>query len=171
MFSITGITGNVGGYVAHHLLAAGLPVRAVVRDGRKGAAWAERGCEVAIADITDAPALASAFKGAEGVFVLVPPNFDPALGFPEAQEIAATLKYALEKGRPGTVVYLSTIGVAPGQPKGDDARNSRRRVRHFERCSGARCGQLHFELLSCRRGGRAGLAWLRARTGDSGCRS
>src|SRR5437868_14805330 len=85
MFAITGITGNVGGNVAHHLLAAGRPIRAVVRDGRKGDAWAERGCEVAIADITDAAALASAFKGAEGVFVLVPPNFDPALGFPEAQ--------------------------------------------------------------------------------------
>src|SRR6202163_1096136 len=110
MFSITGITGNVGGNVAYHLLAAGRPIRAVVRDGRKGDAWAERGCEVAIADITDAAALASAFKGAEGVFVLVPPNFDPALGFPEAQEIAATLKSALEKARPGRVVYLSTIG-------------------------------------------------------------
>src|SRR6266478_2471465 len=110
MFSITGITSNVGGNVAYHLLAAGRPIRAVVRDGRKGDAWAERGCEVAIADITDAAALASAFKGAEGVFVLVPPNFDPALGFPEAQEIAATLKSALEKARPGRVVYLSTIG-------------------------------------------------------------
>jgi NAD(P)H dehydrogenase (quinone) len=110
MFSITGITGNVGGNVAYHLLAAGRPIRAVVRDGRKSDAWAERGCEVAIADITDAAALASAFKGAEGVFVLVPPNFDPALGFPEAQEIAATLKSALEKARPGRVVYLSTIG-------------------------------------------------------------
>jgi NAD(P)H dehydrogenase (quinone) len=116
MFSITGITGNVGGNVAYHLLAAGRPIRAVVRDRRKGDAWAERGCEVAIADITDAAALASAFKGAEGVFVLVPPNFDPALGFPEAQEIAATLKSALEKARPGRVVYLSTIGAQASEP-------------------------------------------------------
>src|SRR3981081_4116472 len=107
MFSITGITGNVGGNVAYHLLAAGRPIRAVVRDGRKGDAWAERGCEVAIADITDAAALASAFKGAEGVFVLVPPNFDPALGFPEAQEIAATLKSALEKELPAKLANPS----------------------------------------------------------------
>jgi NAD(P)H dehydrogenase (quinone) len=116
MFSITGITGNVGGNVAHHLMAAGRSVRAVVRDGSKGAAWAERGCEVAIADIADADALASAFKGAEGVFVLVPPNFDPASGFPEAREIAATLKSALEKARPGRVVYLSTIGAQASEP-------------------------------------------------------
>jgi NAD(P)H dehydrogenase (quinone) len=46
MFAITGITGNVGGNVAYHLLAAGRPIRAVVRDRRKGDAWAERGCEV-----------------------------------------------------------------------------------------------------------------------------
>ncbi|NEK55948.1 NmrA family NAD(P)-binding protein, partial [Rhizobium leguminosarum] len=32
MFAITGITGKVGGAVARQLLAAGQPVRAVVRD-------------------------------------------------------------------------------------------------------------------------------------------
>src|SRR5258706_6371221 len=116
MFSITGITGNVGGSVANRLLAAGRPIRAVVRDGRKGDAWAERGCEVALADITDAAALASVFNGAEGVFVLVPSNFDPALGFPEARQIATALKSALEKARPGRVVYLSTIGAQASEP-------------------------------------------------------
>jgi uncharacterized protein YbjT (DUF2867 family) len=48
--------------------------------------------------------------------VLVPPNFDPALGFPEAKGIAATLKSALEKARPGRVVYLSTIGAQASEP-------------------------------------------------------
>ena len=81
MFAITGITGNVGGNVARNLLAAGRPVRAVMRDVRKGDGWAERGCELATADILDVSALASAFEGTEGVFVLVPPNFDPAPSF------------------------------------------------------------------------------------------
>ncbi len=84
MFAITGITGNVGGNVARNLLAAGRPVRAVMRDVRKGDGWAERGCELSTADILDVSALASAFEGAEGVFVLVPPNFDPAPSFAEA---------------------------------------------------------------------------------------
>jgi len=110
MFAITGITGNVGGEVAGNLLAANRPVRAVVRDVRKGAPWAERGCEVALAHIDDAAALAAAFQGAEGVFVLVPPTFDPAPGFPEAQARAAILRSALERARPERVVYLSTIG-------------------------------------------------------------
>jgi uncharacterized protein YbjT (DUF2867 family) len=47
MFAITGITGNVGGVVAQTLLAAGQPVRAVVRDAAKGEAWTQLGCELA----------------------------------------------------------------------------------------------------------------------------
>ena len=90
MYAITGITGNVGGSVANSLLAAGRPVRAVMRNVGKGDVWAERGCEVVKADIADATSLASAFRGAEGVFVLVPPNFDPAPGFPEARTTAAS---------------------------------------------------------------------------------
>jgi uncharacterized protein YbjT (DUF2867 family) len=110
MFAITGITGNVGGELARTLLAARKPVRAVVRDARKGATWAGFGCEVAIADIEDVAALTAAFEGTEGVFVMVPPRFDPLPGFPEARKTAAILKAALEGARPGRVVYLSTIG-------------------------------------------------------------
>ena len=110
MFAITGVTGNVGGEVARSLLGAKRPVRAVVRDARKGAEWAGFGCEVSIADIGDVAALAAAFEGAEGVFVLVPPSFDPQPGFPEAQRTAETLKAAIEMAHPERVVYLSTIG-------------------------------------------------------------
>jgi NAD(P)H dehydrogenase (quinone) len=107
MFAITGITGNVGGEVARNLLASKQPVRAVVRDRRKGEAWSQLGCGLAHADINDAGALTSAFKGAESVFVLIPPNFDPSPDFHEARATAATLKSAIEAARPGRVVYLS----------------------------------------------------------------
>lgn len=110
MFAVTGITGQVGRAVARNLLQAGKQVRAVVRDSNKGENWAREGCQVAIADIYSAAALGEAFQGAEGVFVLAPPVFDPEPGFPEARKIAAAVKEALEKGRPGRVVYLSTIG-------------------------------------------------------------
>jgi hypothetical protein len=83
MFAVTGITGQVGGVVARVLLAAGLEVRGVVRDPVKGEDWANQGCEVAVAEMNDAVALARAFDGAEAVFILLPPNFDPAPGFPE----------------------------------------------------------------------------------------
>jgi uncharacterized protein YbjT (DUF2867 family) len=110
MFAITGITGRVGGGVACDLLDAGLPVRAIVRNPAKGADWVARGCEVAIADLHDVDALTRAFAGTEGVFVLVPPNFDPAPGFPEVRAIVAAVKSALAAAQPAKVVCLSTIG-------------------------------------------------------------
>src|SRR5580700_8395418 len=116
MYAITGITGNVGVSVANNLLSAGRPVRAVMRNVGKGDVWAERGCEVVPADIADATSLVSAFKGVEGVFVLVPPTFDPAPGFPEARAPAASLNSALERADPGKVVYLSTIGAQAREP-------------------------------------------------------
>jgi NAD(P)H dehydrogenase (quinone) len=115
MFALTGITGNVGGEVARNLLAAKLPVRGVARDVGKCDAWAQRGCEVVAADINDAAALTAAFRGAEGVFAVVPPNFDPSPDFREARAIAESLRTALDAARPGKVVYLSTIGAQARQ--------------------------------------------------------
>jgi NAD(P)H dehydrogenase (quinone) len=110
MFAITGITGKVGGEVARSLQVARKSVRAVLRDVRKGAAWERIGCEVAVAEMDDAAALTAAFEGAEGVFVLLPSNFDPAPDFPEVRATVAALQAALEAARPGKVVCLSTIG-------------------------------------------------------------
>jgi uncharacterized protein YbjT (DUF2867 family) len=116
MYAIMGTTGQIGGVIARTLLAANQPVRAIVRDAGKGQSWSERGCEVALATIEDAASLAAAFRGAEGVFVLVPPNFDPLSGFPEAQEIGKTMRAALVQANPARVVYLSTIGAQASEP-------------------------------------------------------
>ena len=107
---MTGITGKVGGIVARTLLAAGLPVRAVVRDADKGRAWAEKGCEVAVASIADAEGLKKAFSGVDGVFLMTPPDFDPEPGFPKTHEAIAAVKAAIVAARPGKVVFLSTLG-------------------------------------------------------------
>ncbi|OWJ65336.1 NAD(P)H-binding protein [Inquilinus limosus] len=115
MYAITGITGQVGGTLARQLLAAGEKVRAVVRDARKGEAWAAQGCEVAVAGLDDAAALTKAFAGTTAVFVLAPPVFDPAPGYPEACRLAGTLVQALTAARPGRVLELSTIGADAAQ--------------------------------------------------------
>lgn len=116
MYAITGITGQVGGVVGRTLLAAKQKVRAVVRNAAKGEEWAALGCEVALADLADAAALTSAFRGAQGVFVLPPPNFDPSPDFPEARAIGAALRAALAAARPARVVHLSTIGAQSSRP-------------------------------------------------------
>ncbi|ALL71650.1 putative nucleoside-diphosphate-sugar epimerase (plasmid) [Paraburkholderia caribensis MBA4] len=110
MFAITGITGKVGGAVARRLLAAGQPVRAVVRDITRAGPWAERGCELATARMEDASSLTAAFEGAKGVFVLPPSEFDPEPGFPEARAVIDAVSAAIVKARPEKVVCLSTIG-------------------------------------------------------------
>ena len=115
MYAIMGITGQIGGGVARTLLAARQPVRAVVRDASKGHSWADCGCEVALASIENVASLTAAFRGAEGVFVLVPPNFDPAPEFSEARATGVALRSALGAARPARVVYLSTIGAQASQ--------------------------------------------------------
>jgi len=114
-YVITGVTGQVGGAVAHALLANNKSVRAVVRDAAKGAAWAALGCEVAIADMNDTAALTTAFLGAAGVFFLLPPTFDPSPGFPEARAQIEAAAAALRAALPAKVVCISTVGAQATQ--------------------------------------------------------
>ncbi|MBA8876461.1 NmrA family NAD(P)-binding protein [Phyllobacterium myrsinacearum] len=110
MYAITGITGKVGGAMARELLASGKSVRAIVRNLGKAGEWQALGCEIAIADMGDEAALTRAFRGAEGVFILPPSNFDPLPGFPEARAEATIIRDALQAAQPGKIVCLSTIG-------------------------------------------------------------
>lgn len=110
MYAITGITGKVGGAMARALLAAGQPVRAVVRDARKGEAWAALGAEVALAGMEDPRALTEAFTGAAAVFILPPSEFDPEPGYPEAKSVIDNVVAALTAARTQRVLCLSTIG-------------------------------------------------------------
>ena len=67
---VTGATGKQGGAVARHLLAAGAPVRILVRDPAKTAvqALAAAGAEVVVGDMLDPESLRRGFDGAHGVF-------------------------------------------------------------------------------------------------------
>ena len=116
MYAITGITGQVGGAVARTLLAQGASVRAIARDPQKLEPWAAQGCGTAIAEIGDVGALTQAFTGVEGVFILLPPVFDPSPDFAEARALIAAIRAALVAARPARVVALSTIGADAPHP-------------------------------------------------------
>ena len=116
MFAVTGVTGKVGGAVARALRDTGLPVRAVVRDAAKGAPWAARGCNVAVADLDEVAPLAAAFTGVGGAFAVLPPIFDPTPGFPEAKAMIGTLRAALVEALPPKLVVLSTVGADATRP-------------------------------------------------------
>ncbi len=110
MYAVMGVTGQVGGAVARSLLGHGSQVRTIARDPGRAAAWAKRGCELALADLSDPNSLVEAFRGAEGAFVIMPPMFDPSPGFPEVRQASAALRDALQSAKPERVVVLSTIG-------------------------------------------------------------
>ena len=111
MFAVSGATGQVGGAVAEALLDAGLPVRAIVRSAAKGRWWQALGCEIALVpDVTDVAAQVRAFSGAQAVFVINPPNYDPEPDFPDTHAAASASAQALDAVRPQRTVLLSSIG-------------------------------------------------------------
>jgi uncharacterized protein YbjT (DUF2867 family) len=111
MFVITGVTGHTGSVVASTLLAAGKPVRVVVRDAAKGAPWKAKGAEVAIAELSDRAAFARALAGATGAYILQPPFAWNATGIPaERAALVEAIAGAVGDAKPKHVVLLSSVG-------------------------------------------------------------
>jgi len=110
MFLVMGITGNVGGATARHLLAQGKAVRALVRDRAKAASWADQGVELVDGDWNDASAIARALQGVDGAFVMLPAVWAPSPDFKEAKGVIANYVEALAKAPPPRVVALSSMG-------------------------------------------------------------
>lgn len=111
MFVVAGVSGNTGSVVASALLSQGKKVRVVVRDEGKGAAWKARGAEVAVASFEDAAALASALRGAEGAYLLLPPFGFVDTGIPpQRKALSDALLSAVKAASPGHVVFLSSVG-------------------------------------------------------------
>jgi uncharacterized protein YbjT (DUF2867 family) len=109
MFVIAGVTGNTGKVVAETLLAQKKPVRVIVRDAKKGEPWKAKGAEVAIAELDDQKALTDALRGAEGAYLLIPPNWTAKNVLAENKARAQTIAKAVEASGVKHVVFLSSI--------------------------------------------------------------
>ena len=111
MFVVAGVTGHVGSVVAEKLLAAGKPVKVVVRDSAKGAAWARKGAEVAVGELGDTAFLAGALKGASAFFTLLPPPPFSETDFYGAQKrMVDAIAGAVKASGVAHVVILSSVG-------------------------------------------------------------
>ncbi len=111
MYVIAGVSGHTGSVVARTLLAAGQPVRVLVRDAAKGEPWRALGAEVAVGDIGDEAALTKALTGATGAYLLLPPPAWTQTGIPADRKAkTAALLGAVRAARPGHVVLLSSVG-------------------------------------------------------------
>jgi uncharacterized protein YbjT (DUF2867 family) len=110
MFIVLGATGHTGSVVAETLLARGQPVRVVVRSIDKGAPWKAKGAEIAVATYDDTKAMREAFEGANGVYLLVPPNYQAKAWLAEQQRTMDQAAEAVKASGISHVVFLSSVG-------------------------------------------------------------
>lgn len=110
MYVVAGVTGNTGLVVANKLLDEGKQVRVIARDPNKAEALRARGAEVVRADLDDAQALTRALEGAEGAYLLSPPDAGARDFLAERRRLLDTVAQAVVAARVPHTVFLSSIG-------------------------------------------------------------
>lgn len=107
---VTGATGKIGRHVVQDLLAAGYPVRALVRrHDARSAALKKAGAELAVGDLADPDSVLCAMRGVQRAFYL--PPFGPFL-----VHTAAAFANAAREARLEHVVSLSQWLASPSHP-------------------------------------------------------
>ncbi|MBL8507154.1 NmrA family NAD(P)-binding protein [Chitinimonas sp. JJ19] len=109
-YVVFGVTGRTGAAAADALLCSGCPVRVVVRDLAKGRPWAERGAEVAVADLTDLASMTKVLSQAQGAYVVSPQHYNREDLFERADLIADTTARAAVAADVPRLVALSSVG-------------------------------------------------------------
>ncbi len=110
MYTIIGAGGNTGSTVAEKLLAHGEKVRVVGRDAGRLQGLVKKGAEATVANVTDAPAITQAFRGAKAVYLMIPPNPSHPNVRDEQERVSDVLVTAVEKSGVERAVLLSSIG-------------------------------------------------------------
>jgi uncharacterized protein YbjT (DUF2867 family) len=110
MYAIAGVTGHTGKIAAETLLAQGKAVRVIVRKAEQGAAWKAKGAEVAVASLDDEAALTKAFTGAEGAYVLLPPDVTSNEVLASRARLTKAISAAVQAAKLPHVVLLSSVG-------------------------------------------------------------
>jgi uncharacterized protein YbjT (DUF2867 family) len=110
MYAIAGVTGNTGAVVADEILQQGKPVRVIVRTKDKGRPWLEKGAEVVVASVDDPTSLAEALRGADGAYLLAPPDMAGTDVVARGRELGETFAAAIKESGIAHVVFLSSIG-------------------------------------------------------------
>ncbi len=109
MYVVFGANGNTGKVVASTLLDRGAKVRVVARDAAKVAELAARGAEVVTADVLDVTGVARALSGAEGAYLLVPPDAASTDLVGRGRKIVDTYVAALAQSPVPHAVVLSSV--------------------------------------------------------------
>jgi uncharacterized protein YbjT (DUF2867 family) len=118
MFIVIGATGNTGSVVATSLLAAGKKVRVLVRDAAKAAGLAKLGAEIVTGSADRLEDVTRAFEGAEGAYLVLPPDLHTTDLLAKNRQIADTFRAALETTKVPHAVLLSSIGAQHAKGNG-----------------------------------------------------
>ena len=110
-YAVAGVTGHVGGVVAQTLLDQQRKVRVLVRETAKGERWRKRGAEIGVTDLGNAHDLASALRGAEAAFLMLPPMPPATTGVRgRAKKMLDAMVQAVGATDLKHVVFLSSQG-------------------------------------------------------------
>ena len=110
LYVVTGVSGRTGAAAARTLLEAGLRVRVVVREAAKGNFWVGQEAEVAVADLADLASLTKALSGADGAYIVSPPQYATSDLFARAETMANVIANAAVEAQLPKLVALSSIG-------------------------------------------------------------
>jgi uncharacterized protein YbjT (DUF2867 family) len=110
VITVMGASGKTGKAAAEQLLQAGEKVRVLGRSAEPLKALAAKGAEIVTGDATDAAHLSRAFKGADAVYVLVPPSLDAPDVRAHQDRVSAAIEAAIKESGVKHVVLLSSIG-------------------------------------------------------------
>ncbi|MFD3584638.1 NmrA/HSCARG family protein [Streptomyces sp. NPDC058683] len=121
---VTGATGRQGGATARRLLAAGRPVRALVRDTTAPAAKAleTAGAELVRGEFDDPSSLPAALEGAAALFAVPPAAFGP--DGPDTEREFGRGRGLIDAAAAVGVEHVVFTGVAstPGRPGGSEGK-------------------------------------------------
>lgn len=110
LVTVIGATGKTGKVVSERLLAAGVQVRALGRSAEHLAVLAKAGAQPVVADGGRSSDLTAAFRGADAVYALVPPNFGTPDILGHYEQFNGALATAIVESGVRRVVYLSSLG-------------------------------------------------------------
>ena len=110
MIVVTAATGQIGRALVEELLNRKQKVRALARDEKKLASLAQQGAETRAVDLTDAAAVAEAFRGAASAFLLIPPRYNASDFRAYYNEVSRAYTEAVRSAGVKRVVNLSSLG-------------------------------------------------------------
>ncbi len=118
MITVMGATGHTGQAIARALLGAGEAVRALGRSADRLAPLAAAGAEALVGDAGDAEFLTRAFRGADAVYALLPPDQGAADYHAAQRQKGEAMVQALRESGAKRVVFLSSLGAEAGEGRG-----------------------------------------------------